>query len=288
MRCALTARLQARPVRFVHVKVCSCQALLAVNIRAVIIMNAIAYVMLDLTGVPKRAEQAKAPPPPPPPRAPPFNLTLGHVWVCSGRKKAALTYVATYTFGCCTKHFNNFWILLVGRLFCGVATSLLYSAFESWLVAEHFKVRSPAAGISLCRRAVWLCPVGLDLACRQNRSFVQDLVQNLLNIVADLTDLCLLPASQSMVDLAHADSDHMHVLPHRSCKDWQLMSPWWQMLLFIVLNPAYCKLRQSSEGSSGHQRPCLSATIFHPGSWGLGHLYWSLMPSSPTTAHDRS
>ena len=33
-----------------------------------------------------------------------------------------------------------FIVLLVGRLFCGVATSLLYSAFESWLVAEHFKV----------------------------------------------------------------------------------------------------------------------------------------------------
>lgn len=63
-----------------------------------------------------------------------------NVWSCSGRKKAALTYVATYTFGCCTKHFNNFYILLIGRLFCGVATSLLYSAFESWLVAEHFKV----------------------------------------------------------------------------------------------------------------------------------------------------
>ena len=47
----------------------------------------------------------------------------------------------TYTIGCFTKHFNNFYILLVGRLFCGVATSLLYSAFESWLVAEHFKVR---------------------------------------------------------------------------------------------------------------------------------------------------
>lgn len=59
---------------------------------------------------------------------------------CSGRKKAALTYVATYTFGCFTKHWNNFHILLVGRIFCGVATSLLYSAFESWLVAEHFKV----------------------------------------------------------------------------------------------------------------------------------------------------
>lgn len=57
-----------------------------------------------------------------------------------GRKKAALTYVASYVFGCFTKHFNNFNVLFVGRIFCGVATSLLFSAFESWLVAEHFKV----------------------------------------------------------------------------------------------------------------------------------------------------
>lgn len=58
---------------------------------------------------------------------------------CRGRKKAALTYVLTYTLGCFTKHWGVFTVLLVGRLFCGVATSLLYSAFESWLVAEHFK-----------------------------------------------------------------------------------------------------------------------------------------------------
>ena len=58
-----------------------------------------------------------------------------------GRKKAALTYVASYVFGCFTKHFNNFNVLFVGRIFCGVATSLLFSAFESWLVAEHFKVQ---------------------------------------------------------------------------------------------------------------------------------------------------
>ena len=49
----------------------------------------------------------------------------------------------TYAFGCFTKHWNVFAVLLVGRLFCGVATSLLYSAFESWLVAEHFKVWGP-------------------------------------------------------------------------------------------------------------------------------------------------
>lgn len=83
--------------------------------------------------------------------------------IYSGRKKAALTYVATYAFGCFTKHWNNFQILLVGRIFCGVATSLLYSAFESWLVAEHFKVVSPPPSIKSCFSTcfVFLLPANL-------------------------------------------------------------------------------------------------------------------------------
>lgn len=57
----------------------------------------------------------------------------------SGRKKAALGYVVTYSLSCVTKHSPNYWVLMVGRVLGGIATSLLYSAFESWLVAEHFK-----------------------------------------------------------------------------------------------------------------------------------------------------
>ena len=56
----------------------------------------------------------------------------------------------TYTTACVTKHFNNFNVLLVGRLFCGVATSLLNSVFESWLVAEHRKVGTSCSSPSLC------------------------------------------------------------------------------------------------------------------------------------------
>jgi MFS family permease len=68
-----------------------------------------------------------------------FGTIVGGMADKHGRKRAALIYVACYTFGCFTKHFNSFWVLFAGRVFCGVATSLLYSAFESWLVAEHFK-----------------------------------------------------------------------------------------------------------------------------------------------------
>lgn len=64
----------------------------------------------------------------------------------SGRKRAALTYCITYTLGCLTKHFNSFWVLAGGRVLCGVATSLLFSAFESWLVAEHNKVGAALPG----------------------------------------------------------------------------------------------------------------------------------------------
>lgn len=68
-----------------------------------------------------------------------FGTIVGGLADNHGRKRAGLIYVATYSFGCFTKHFNHFWVLFTGRVFCGVATSLLYSAFESWLVAEHFK-----------------------------------------------------------------------------------------------------------------------------------------------------
>lgn len=75
----------------------------------------------------------------------------------SGRKKAALLYVLTYTSGCVTKHFNDFNVLFVGRVFSGVATSLLYSAFESWLVAEHKKVGFQQATSRLTPTV--LCPL---------------------------------------------------------------------------------------------------------------------------------
>merc|ERR1719159_1476475 len=35
-----------------------------------------------------------------------------------------------------TKHLNNWHALMLGRIFAGLATSLLFSVFESWLVYE--------------------------------------------------------------------------------------------------------------------------------------------------------
>ncbi|KAI0215587.1 Molybdate-anion transporter [Lamellibrachia satsuma] len=56
-----------------------------------------------------------------------------------GRRTNCILYGVLYGLSCVTKHFNNFHILMVGRVLGGIATSILYSAFESWLNCEHHK-----------------------------------------------------------------------------------------------------------------------------------------------------
>lgn len=66
-----------------------------------------------------------------------FGTVIGSVADKFGRKFNVLIYVITYALSCATKHFPDFHILLVGRILAGIATSILFSAFESWLVSEH-------------------------------------------------------------------------------------------------------------------------------------------------------
>ncbi|XP_024538562.1 molybdate-anion transporter isoform X1 [Selaginella moellendorffii] len=68
-----------------------------------------------------------------------FGTIVGSLADKYGRKRASITYCITYILSCFTKHSPQFQVLMVGRILGGIATSLLFSAFESWLVAEHFK-----------------------------------------------------------------------------------------------------------------------------------------------------
>jgi len=54
-----------------------------------------------------------------------------------GRKKGCLAYCLLYIFSCATKHWKNYWVLMLGRVTGGFATSLLFSCFECWMVSEH-------------------------------------------------------------------------------------------------------------------------------------------------------
>ncbi|KAG2485482.1 hypothetical protein HYH03_015756 [Edaphochlamys debaryana] len=67
-----------------------------------------------------------------------FGTVVGSLADKHGRKFASLVYVVTYAASCATKHSPDYWVLMGGRLLGGIATSLLFSAFESWLVSEHF------------------------------------------------------------------------------------------------------------------------------------------------------
>ena len=68
-----------------------------------------------------------------------FGTVAGSLGDRYGRKRACLLYCLTYGLSCATKHSPNYWMLMLGRVLGGIATSLLFSAFESWLVAEHHK-----------------------------------------------------------------------------------------------------------------------------------------------------
>lgn len=66
-----------------------------------------------------------------------FGTFVGSVADKYGRKFNVLIFAVSYTLSCLTKHSPNFSVLMLGRLLAGVATSILFSAFESWLVSEH-------------------------------------------------------------------------------------------------------------------------------------------------------
>ncbi|KAK8559491.1 hypothetical protein V6N13_026912 [Hibiscus sabdariffa] len=68
-----------------------------------------------------------------------FGTVVGSLADKRGRKRACVTYCIAYILSCITKHSPQYKVLMLGRVLGGIATSLLFSAFESWLVAEHNK-----------------------------------------------------------------------------------------------------------------------------------------------------
>merc|ERR1719162_2047516 len=66
-----------------------------------------------------------------------FGCVVGAVTDKFGRKACCIAYCVLYILSCMTKHFNNYHILMVGRITGGIATSMLFSCFECWLVSEH-------------------------------------------------------------------------------------------------------------------------------------------------------
>ena len=66
-----------------------------------------------------------------------FGTIVGSLADQFGRRFNCIIYGLIYALGCVTKHFPSYYVLMAGRLLAGLATSILYSAFESWAVCEH-------------------------------------------------------------------------------------------------------------------------------------------------------
>ncbi|KNC46020.1 major facilitator superfamily transporter [Thecamonas trahens ATCC 50062] len=66
-----------------------------------------------------------------------FGTVAGSVADTLGRKRAVLAFALAYSLASLTKLSSSFGVLLGGRVASGIATSLLFSVFEAWMVCEH-------------------------------------------------------------------------------------------------------------------------------------------------------
>ncbi|EGO03933.1 hypothetical protein SERLA73DRAFT_102290 [Serpula lacrymans var. lacrymans S7.3] len=78
-----------------------------------------------------------------------ITAPLVGVWADQhGRKKLCLTFCITYTATCLCILFPYLPVLLCGRVLGGISTSILYSAFESWLVSSSNSLTIPSSDLS--------------------------------------------------------------------------------------------------------------------------------------------
>mmetsp|Transcript_17043 Transcript_17043/g.39894 ORF Transcript_17043/g.39894 Transcript_17043/m.39894 type:complete len:369 (+) Transcript_17043:74-1180(+) len=72
-----------------------------------------------------------------------FGTFLGLYVDKYGRKAGCIVFCVLEIIINSLEHFPNLWLLLLGRILGGISTSLLFSAFESWMVTEHRKRKFP-------------------------------------------------------------------------------------------------------------------------------------------------
>mmetsp|Transcript_887 Transcript_887/g.1085 ORF Transcript_887/g.1085 Transcript_887/m.1085 type:complete len:501 (+) Transcript_887:98-1600(+) len=66
-----------------------------------------------------------------------FGTFLGSMADWGVHRHFILIYTIIYGASCITKHFDDFKILILGRVLAGIATSLLLTVFDAWLIRSH-------------------------------------------------------------------------------------------------------------------------------------------------------
>ena len=75
-----------------------------------------------------------------------------------GRQKLCMMFTVIYSLACLFKLSQNYGILILGRVLGGMATSLLFSAFEAWYITEHIEKHDfpkEWIGVTFSKATVW-------------------------------------------------------------------------------------------------------------------------------------
>jgi hypothetical protein len=83
-----------------------------------------------------------------------FAPFLGSLVDKFGRKRSCIVYCVLEIIINWLEHYNDFRMLLLGRVLGGVSTNLLFSAFESWMATEHRKRGFPEEWMAMTYSAV--------------------------------------------------------------------------------------------------------------------------------------
>ena len=68
-----------------------------------------------------------------------FGTFVGYFADKYGRKKSCMLYFVISMLSCSTKRSSSYSILVLGRILAGIASSILMTSFESWMISAHEK-----------------------------------------------------------------------------------------------------------------------------------------------------
>ena len=122
-----------------------------------------------------------------------FGVGCGILADNYGRRKICMLYVAAYCLSCLTKHSASYGVLLFGRFLGGIATSVLHSSFESWMIHEHHKAAYPESWLGMTFSLATSCNAVTGLVAGVASNFAT----GILGLVGsfDLAVACLLLAA---------------------------------------------------------------------------------------------
>lgn len=173
-----------------------------------------------------------------------------------GRRTACLVFCVTYSISCFSTLVPRVPVLFLGRILGGISTSLMFSAFESWMVTEYHKRQLDKAGTSL-----------------SSMFGIMTTLNSVVAILAGVSSEWLVQVTSTKKAPFMASAGLLIVA------FWIILGCWVSFFLFLVLYPFTYNLRTRTTATATTQKPLL-----HPPRLLKAHS----RPSSQTDASSPS